>query len=278
MHNEQAWKEQTTKLKSEKTIEKDLETSFLKAVKKRIPSQRYGLLLSGGVDSNTLALTCQQLNPDFKCYSVGFKDSHDLKYAEELAIKFGLDLEIKILNLEELERITKTVVKILSESNVVKVGIGVVVYAALEMAHKDKITDLFGGLGAEEIFAGYKRHEEVDDINAECWRGLINMHSVDLTRDLAIAKHFNVTLLTPFLDQELIKTAMLIEGSLKLKDGHKKYVFREMAEKLGLPKEFSWRKKVAAQYGSDVDKQIGRLAKNKGFRYKKDYLESLLKN
>jgi asparagine synthase (glutamine-hydrolysing) len=51
-----------------------------------------------------------------------------------------------------------------------------------------------------------------------------------------------------------------------------------MAEKLGLPKEFSWRKKVAAQYGSGVDKNIGNLAKRKGFKYKKDYLESLLKN
>ena len=278
MHNEQNWKEQTTKLKSEKVIEKNLERSFIKAVKKRIPQKKYGLLLSGGVDSNTLALVCQQFNTNFKCYSVGFKDSHDLKYAEELAIKLDLELEMKILDLEELERITKTVVKLICEPNVVKVGIGVVIYAALELAQKDKITDLFGGLGAEEIFAGYKRHEETENINAECWRGLINMYSVDLTRDLTIAKHFNITLLVPFLDRELIKTAMSIEGNLKLKDGHKKYVFRKMAEKIGLPKEFSWRKKVAAQYGSNVDKQIGKLAKKEGFKYKKDYLESLLKD
>ena len=278
MENETLWREQATKLMNEEAVEQSLEESFVKAVETRIPKQRYGLLLSGGVDSNTLALVCKQLNPDFKCYSVGFKDSHDLKYAQEIATLLGLDLEIKTLDLEELERITKAVVQILGEANVVKTGIGVVVYAALEMAQRDNITNLFGGLGAEEIFAGYQRHADADDINEECWRGLINMHPIDLTRDLAIANHFNMTLLAPFLDRELIKTAMTISGDLKLRDGHKKHAFREVAEKLGLPKEFCWRKKVAAQYGSSVDKEIGKLAKSKGFKYKKDYLESLLKN
>ena len=277
MKNETLWREQAMHLMYEEASGHSLEKSFVKAVKIRIPNRRYGLLLSGGVDSNTLALVCKNINPDFKCYSVGFKDSHDLKYAQKLADIFEFELEVKKLNLKELERITRIVVHLLGESDVVKTGIGVVVYAALEMAQQDNIKELFGGLGAEEIFAGYQRHEQAKDINAECWRGLINMHSIDLVRDLAIAKHFNMTLLTPFLDKDLIKTAMTIKGSLKLKDGHKKYAFREVAEVLGLPKEFCWRKKVAAQYGSGVDKQIGRLAKIKGFKYKKDYLESLLK-
>jgi diphthine-ammonia ligase len=44
-----------------------------------------------------------------------------------------------------------------------------------------------------------------------------------------------------------------------------------------LKKEFAWRKKKAAQYGSNFVNGIEKLAKRKGFGTKKEYLESLLK-
>ena len=46
---------------------------------------------------------------------------------------------------------------------------------------------------------------------------------------------------------------------------------------LGLKKEFAFRKKKAAQYGSNFDKAILKLAKKNGFKYKKEYLDYLLK-
>ena len=58
---------------------------------------------------------------------------------------------------------------------------------------------------------------------------------------------------------------------------NKKIILREAAEFLGLKKEFAWRKKQAAQYGSNFVNGIEKLAKRKGFKMKKDYLMSLLK-
>ena len=59
----------------------------------------------------------------------------------------------------------------------------------------------------------------------------------------------------------------------KINEVEKKIILREIAEEfLG---EFAWRKKKAAQYGSCFDKAIGKLAKQHGFEFKKDYLESL---
>ena len=66
MYDEDIWKEQTIKLKFNKIIEKNLEKSFLKAVKKRVPKEKYGLLLSGGVDSQTIAFVCKKINSNFK--------------------------------------------------------------------------------------------------------------------------------------------------------------------------------------------------------------------
>lgn len=43
------------------------------------------------------------------------------------------------------------------------------------MAKKDNVDVLFGGLGAEEIFAGYGRHKEAfkqNRVHEECWSGL----------------------------------------------------------------------------------------------------------
>ena len=57
---------------------------------------------------------------------------------------------------------------------------------------------------------------------------------------------------------------------------NKKIILREIAEDFGLEKEFAWRKKKAAQYGSNFVKGIDKLAKKHNFTTKKEYLQSLL--
>ena len=51
-----------------------------------------------------------------------------------------------------------------------------------------------------------------------------------------------------------------------------------VAEDMGLPKEFAYRKKRAAQYGSNFDRAIARLAKRNGFKYKFDFIKSQMPN
>ena len=63
----------------------------------------------------------------------------------------------------------------------------------------------------------------------------------------------------------------------KLDKENKKIILREATEFIGLKKEFAWRKKQAAQYGSNFINGIEKLAKKNGFKLKKDYLQSLLK-
>ena len=248
-----------------------------------MPMPRFGILFSGGVDSSLIAFVAKKLNCNFTCYTVGIQGSDDIEWAKKVADEYGFNFKYKLLSLEELENIVKNVVKILNDADIVKVSVGSVLYAGGKLALADNNNVLFGGLGSEEIFSGYQRHEEAlqgnnfEALHKECWNGLKGMWQRDLVRDFAIAKQLDLDLRTPFLDKELVKVAMSIHPMYKLDKDNKKIILREAAEFIGLKKEFAWRKKQAAQYGSNFLNGIEKLAKKNGFKLKKDYLQSLLR-
>lgn len=276
LFSENDWKEHVDQLskKVKPTNKKQVEEAIIKAIKKRIPNEKFGVFLSGGVDSSLIAFVLNKLGADFTCYSVGIKESKDLEGAREFTKQFDLAWKYKVFSFEEIEEIARKTKKIFEKPDVVNVGVGSVVYACAEVAKKDGVTLFFGGLGSEEIFAGYQRHEKVEDVNAECWQGLKSMYQRDLTRDYALAKELGIRVLCPFLDDELIISAMGIPGEEKIKKGHKKAILREIAEELGLPHEIAWREKRAAQYGSGFDKAFDKLAKHKGIS-KSNFIKQL---
>ena len=252
--------------------------AFEQAVQKRLPKKRFGILFSGGIDSTLIAFTCKKFTENFICYTVGLKGSKDIESSSKVAEKLGLTHKIKTLSLREAENVFEKTAKILGKDliNIVNLGVGSVELAAIHLAHEDSIDILFSGLGSEEIFAGYQRHEKATDINQECWNGLKSMWQRDFKRDYALATAEQVTFLTPFLDRQLIIAAMRVDANLKIHLPHKKYILRKMALKLGLTEDICFRPKSAAQYGSSVDKAISKLAKSKGFKYKKEYLSFLI--
>ena len=251
-----------------------LEKELINAVKKRIPKEKFGILFSGGVDSSTIALICKRFTNNFNCYTVGFKGSQDVLYAKRVAKELKLNLKIKILDADEIEKIAKRLIKILDKRDIVSVSVGLVTYSAMELAKADGINTVFTGLGSEEIFAGYQRHKEAGDINKECWDGLSMMYGRDFARDMPIADFFEVKPETPFLDEDVIKIGMQIPGKFKI-GIENKLILREISNDLGLKKEFAFRKKKAAQYGSNFIKALDKISKKNGFKYKKDYLNSL---
>ncbi len=257
--------------------------SLIRAVKKRLQKQKFGVFFSGGVDSSLLALIAKQLGASFVCYTAGFefaglKKPDDAVFAEKAADELGFELRLKLFNISEAEKIIEKAVRILKEVNLaeaVHVGVAAVIIAANELAREDNVKTFFGGLGAEEIFAGYLRHTKVKDVQAECWRGLREMWGKDLVRDAALGRALGINVLTPYLEQELILNAMRVPAKYKIDSGNRKIILRKVAEQIGLAKEVAWRKKQAAQYGSSFDKAMEKLAKKNGFKNKTEYLNSI---
>lgn len=267
-------------VKDKEEAKKNLKELFIAAVKKRIPQEKFGILFSGGVDSGFIAAIGKLLGKNFICYAVGFqdetKDPEDIVEARKVAEELGFELKYKIFNLQETEEIIKKTVRILKKvgkTDVVNIGVGAVVLAAAEMGIYSGVKHFFSGLGSEEIFAGYERHGKAEYAHEECWQGLKEMWSRDLVRDFTLAQELKIKVMTPFLDEDLIKYAMKIPAEWKIDSESKKLILREVAEEfLG---DFAWRKKKAAQYGSCFDKAISKLARQKGFKYKKEWLDSL---
>lgn len=273
---EEKWKAHIDELR-QKTIpstQEEVKKALIAAVEKRVPKEKFGLFLSGGVDSSFLALLLKKFTDNFICYSVGITGSKDLEAAKLAAEKLKLNWKHKEFTIEEVEPILKKTAAMFEKPDVVNVGVGSVIVAAAELAKKDGIKIFFGGLGSEEIFAGYQRHAHANDINDECWKGLKDMWARDLARDAAIGEKLGISVRVPFLDDELIKAAMGIPGSRKINSEHKKVILREIAEELGLPKEIAWRQKQAAQYGSGFDKAMDKLAK-KAKMGKSDYIKQI---
>lgn len=253
-------------------VKKLIVESILSTIPK---NKKIGVLYSGGVDSTLIAKVLKDHDIDFTCYTTSSEDDYkdcicSKKSAEELGFK------LKIARPVDLEKEIIEVSKILENLNYVTISIALPLYLAIKKAKEDNIEFLFSGLGTEEIYAGYERHIHAEDINEECRRGLANIVERDIERDEALAKHFNIQLLVPFLNEELVEYSLTIPGEFKIKNGYKKYILREIAEELGVPKEYAWRKKLAVQYGSGIDKQLERLAKSKGFKFKSDYVSNIL--
>ncbi len=261
--------------KDKKKIKQDVKELIFRSIIKRIPDMRFGILLSGGVDSSLLAKVCKDLKKDFICYTAaleGHEDAPDLVYAKKLAKELGLKLKIKTLKLSQIPSYLKKVIPLIEDSNVVKAGVGLTFYAACEAAKEDNIKVIFSGLGSEEIFGGYQRHKESSNINKECVSGLLKMYERDLYRDDVITMFHNIELRLPYLDLDLVKYSLKIPSKLKIKDDMGKFILREVAEDLGLSQEFAWRKKKAAQYGSRFHKALEKLSHKEGFKLKSDYL------
>ncbi len=262
------------------TEEKELEQAaeeikklFLEAVEKRVPDGESALLFSGGVDSTMIAAALKELGKDFTCYTAGIQHGNvdaprDAEWAEKVAEEMELELKSHDPLLEEVEEVLPEIVDWISSTSVVKAGVALPFHFALTGSEKV----VFSGLGSEQLYAGYSRMGEY--VNRECLSGLRSLFERDLYRDDVVSMRNGYELRLPFLDHQLVEHAMSVPGEHKRSGEYRKHVLRLAAEKLGVPEKVAWRKKTAAQYGSNFDKAISRLAKDSGFESKQNYLNS----
>ena len=251
----------------------EIKELFLQAVEKRVPEGELGLLFSGGVDSTLIAAALQDLDKEFTAYTAGIQHGNvnaprDMDWAEKIADKMDIKLESYEASLEEVEEELPKIADWISSTSVVKNGVALPFHFALNGGEQV----VMSGLGSEQLYAGY--HRQQGYLNKECLSGLRSIFERDLYRDNVISFRNGYELRVPFLDHDLIEHALTIPEDYKVKDEYRKYVLRKAAEKLGVPEEVAWRGKTAAQYGSNFDKAIDRLAKDNNFDHKQEYLNS----
>lgn len=250
------------------------------AIKIRLPDEPFGLFFSGGLDSTVLACIFKKFGKipgkDFFCYTAGFKEinsSPDVIHAQHAANNLKLDLIVHEISLKEVSEYLLTVVPLIEEANVPKIGVALTLYSACKAAQKDGIKIMFSGSGADEIFAGYNRHKYSNNINKECYRDLLNIYEKNTYRDDVTCNYHCINVRAPYLDNKLVEYSLKIPAKYKIKDNKNKLILRKIAENIGISSTFAHRKKQAAQYGSKFDGAIDKLARKNGYSTKTEYLK-----
>jgi asparagine synthase (glutamine-hydrolysing) len=264
-----------------------LKKTFFSAVKKRIPKGKFGLLLSGGLDSGLIAKSLSLFRKKPVCFFSGifdeenyFSDPKDYESVQKLAKQLGLELIVEKVSLVEFEKELLHIMTLIESSDPVRVGVASTIYYATKNISSKGIKVAFSGLGADELFAGYYRFRNSNNINKDCFSYLIKMYENDLYFEDIITMSNKVELRVPFLDKEFVELSLSLPSKLKLVNDNNccvnKKILRELAVSIKLPREIALREKKAAQYGSNFDKAIEFLAKKHGFKSKADYLKTLL--
>lgn len=225
-----------------------------------------GILFSGGVDSALMAQLAKEVfRPQL--YATGVAGSKDIKSASKVASKLNLDVKTIIIDQDNLVNYLKTSISILEDYDVIDIELGIPLAVCAQQASKEGIDYLAMGQGAEELFAGYRRHERAyksgKSLNEMLRKEVETLEATEIKRDELIMSHYGLTGIYPFLEEDLIELALELPADLKITSDYKKWVLRLAAKELGVPEEAWKRPKSALQYGSGVHKLIEKRARRK---------------
>lgn len=245
------------------------------ALYKRIRDrERVGVIFSGGIDSVLVAHLLRRFEIPFTCYTAGFRGAPDLHYARAVAEQFGFPLHCREFDLEQLEGLLPDIIRTIEDRSQLQVEVALPIYASVAAAAERGERVLLTGQAADELFGGYSWYgrivdqEGYDSFLRYAITDIEYLYKETLEREDKITMAHSIELRVPYLDLNLVRTALRIDPRLKIQKGGDllgKRIHRQLAEELGIPHEFAWRVKEAAQHGAGIREALRSLAESNGF-------------
>lgn len=225
-----------------------------RAVERRLMADvPVGAFLSGGLDSSAICALLAQRVPELHTFAVGLAGSPDLVAARQVAVHLGTTHHERIIEPAEIAAALPHIVWSLESTDPDLVRSAVPTWFVAELAARH-VKVVLTGEGADELFAGYRYHADVppDLLHAELRRSLGEMHHINLQRVDRMTMAHSLEGRVPFLDLDVIDTALRVPPELKLPaGGPEKWVLRAAVADL-LPPEITWRTKAQFDEGSGV--------------------------
>lgn len=255
----QAYEQKDDSITLEEDICASINQTLNKAVEKRLMSDRpICCLLSGGLDSSLIAALVAKHYPEYtlKTFSIGFKGSPDLHYANIVAkhIK-SIHYCIELSEEQFLENIRTTIKMIESyDTTTVRASVGNMLIAKFIKENTDcKV--VFNGDYSDEVCGGYKYFYNAPDpasFHEECKRLVSHICYFDSLRSDRSISGNGLEARVPFADNDFVSLYQSIPPELRMPtpDRIEKYLLRKAFDndKL-LPDEILWRKKEAFSDG-----------------------------
>ena len=228
-------------------------------------------ILSGGIDSTIITYILSRINPNIEAFVVNVWPSKrtnkevkdDLYYARLAAKEFGVKLHEINVDKEDIEEMLSESIWASETHKWTQVSPAVAQLFLAWKIRKKGYKVVFGGEGADEIFASY------GDVFRFCWPepmwyhqkrvNLLNsLHKTNLIRtNKAMMYGGEVELRTPFLNKKLIDFGLKIPTKYRDENGGNgkimKYILRKAFDDEIQNKELLWRPKKTFQVGCHTD-------------------------
>lgn len=239
-------------------VEAELIKFLRRSVEEKVNGvDRWGIYLSGGLDSSVVACLAAELSSKpVYTFTVGIAGSQDIKFARKIAQLIGSKHYEYIYTLEEILEVLPEVIHHLESFDCAYVRSSIPNYIAARQAKEMGRHVMLTGEGSDELFAGYsylKQLESPERINRELSGFLKKLSNTGLQRVDRMNSAHGLECRVPFLKPELINLAVKLPLEWKLKglgcDPVDKWILRRAFEdKLG--EEVSWREKQQFDQGS----------------------------
>jgi len=238
------------------------EIAFDRSMDKRTYGlDKVGVLFSGGIDSVLVAHALRLRGLNVTCYTVGTEGSPDIEIAKKAAEELGLAINVEYLTEDLIRDNLADIIEAIELNGLLQVEVAIPMYLAVKKCREEGHKVMFSGQAADELFAGYTWYRDVIKehghliLHNRLWDDIDRLYEDTLEREDRLSMAHSVEIRVPFLDRELIRTAMRIAPHLKLsnaEDVYGKRVHRELSLRKGIPREFAYRKKSPAQEGSGI--------------------------
>ncbi|MDY6965539.1 MAG: asparagine synthase-related protein [Halobacteriota archaeon] len=203
------------------------------------------ILLSGGIDTSSIAV----VSSVEEAFTVVLGDAPDLYYSKKVAEIFDYEHHIIRVTEDEALREIPEVIKILKTFDPA-IPNDLAIYLGLKEARMCKVKSIMTGDGADELFAGYSFMHELDPDDLKKY--IRNLSRTMQFSSNILGREIGVEIKQPFVCREVVKFALEVDLSLKIKKvGDKKYgkwVLRRAFED-DIP-DIIWRDKAPIELGS----------------------------
>ncbi len=251
-----------TTIPKEKVSLERLRTELETAVKKQLMSDvPYGVLISGGLDSSLIAAIAAKYRkmriesgdkeeawwPRLHSFSVGLKDSPDMKFAKIVAEHIGTVHHEIVFTIQEGFDAIRDVIYHLETFDTTTIRAATPMYLMARKIKSMGIKMVLSGEGADEVFGGYLYFHmapNAKEFHEETVRKLLALSKYDCLRANKSTAAWGLEARVPFLDKDFLEYAMNIDPTDKMCPGKEpeKKILREAFEGL-IPREILWRQK-----------------------------------
>ena len=245
-----------------------IDTILVEALDKTSKDQNVAVLLSGGVDSNSLAFAAKRLNKNIKAYTFKLQNTpnYDSDKASEVAKLYNFECEVIEVPTNNLEQ---DFIKLAKEYNCIKKTHFECTFPFLYVYPKIKEYEIISGIAADGHYGVSKKacihykspKSKFDEFRIKYFS---QKNPAGLIQQQLLAKQYGKKFIAPYLESDIINFFRKYDWYELNKPFQKHHVVTAFNEF----KNFKFKKHINLQLGSGINHLFETLIQNKNINLK----------